>query len=540
MTGKICVQETVGGETVTNCSARFVVTSVTADKSIARITKGERKVDPGALANFDQPLKREVVKATPPKRREPEPKIDEGAKFLREADRAFRDGDYRGALERYETFLRTYPNHEKADFAAERAYEARAKTAAISSPPSATTQITDGASTIAAASTSVPVRDPALPAAPPPPQVPAELRQADEQAAEAERLFEGGKLGDARASALAALRSDSTNTRARGTLRAVQMKLVLSRFNDPTDVAVGDAGCYVADAGNNTIRIIKADTLATVAGSAGQYGFNDGPASRARFNAPNGVAVARDGSVYVCDRYNATIRRITAEGAVMTIAGRAGMTGVANGAASAARFNAPQRIAVAADGTIYVADTGNHAVRKISSGQTVETIVASAADDRMDPVGLTIDTEGNLLVADVWSHVIRKIDGSGRMSIAAGLPGVNGSVDGPVGSARFNAPEGVAVDAEGAIYVADTANHTIRKIVNGVVSTVAGRAGIADAVDGNGPVARMNRPSGIHCDAQGRLWIADSGNQAIRLMTAGFVETVAGLPGNVGRSDGTN
>jgi streptogramin lyase len=126
------------------------------------------------------------------------------------------------------------------------------------------------------------------------------------------------------------------------------------------------------------------------------------------------------------------------------------------------------------------------------------------------------------------------------MSIAAGLPGVNGSVDGPVGSARFNAPEGVAVDAEGAIYVADTANHTIRKIVNGVVSTIAGRAGIADAVDGSGPVARLNHPSGIRCDAQGRLWISDSGNHAIRLITAGFVETVAGLPGSVGSSDGTN
>ena len=539
MTGKICAPETVGGRIVTNCSARFVVTSVTADKSIAKITKGERKVDPGALANFDKPLKREVAKAAPPKRREPAPKVADGARLLREADRAFRDGDYRGALERYENFLRAHPNHERADFAAERAYEARAKADAISSPPPAPEPATDGASTTAPAGTPALAPDAAPPAAPPA-EVPAELRRADEQATEAERLFEGGRLGEARASALAALRNDSTHVRARGTLRAVQMKIVQSRFNGPTDIAVGDAGCYVADAGNNTIRVIKADALATVAGSAGQYGFNDGPAPRARFNEPNGVAVARDGTVYVCDRYNATIRRITAEGAVTTMAGRAGMAGMANGAASAARFNAPRRIAVAADGAIYVADTGNHAVRKIAPGGTVETIVASAANDRMDPVGLAIDAEGNLLVADAWSHVIRKIDGSGRMSIAAGLPGVNGSVDGPVGSARFNAPEGVAVDAEGAIYVADTANHTIRKIVNGVVSTMAGRAGIADTIDGSGPVARMNRPSGIRCDAQGRLWIADSGNHAVRLMTAGFVETVAGLPGSVGSSDGTN
>jgi sugar lactone lactonase YvrE len=538
MTGKICAPETVGGHIVTNCSARFVVTSVTADKSIARIIKGERKVDPGALGNFDQLLKREVAKAAPPKHREPAPKVDEGAKLLRDADRAFREGDYRGAVERYENFLRANPNHERADFAAERIYDARTKAAAISLPPPAPMPATDGASTTAPSGTPSPAPAPAPPAAPV--EVPAELRHADEEAAEAERLFERGKLGEARASALAALRNDSTNTRARGTLRAVQLKMVQSRFNGPTDVAVGDVGCYVADAGNNTIRVIKADASATVAGSAGQYGFSDGPAARARFNEPDGVAVAQDGTVYVCDRYNATIRRITAAGTVTTIAGRAGMTGMANGAASVARFNAPRRIAVAADGTIYVADTGNHAVRKIPPSGTVETIFASGANDRMDPVGLTIDAEGNVLVADVWSHVIRKIDGSGRMSIAAGLPGVNGSVDGPVGSARFNAPEGVAVDAEGAIYVADTENHTIRKILNGVVSTVAGRSGIADVIDGSGPVARLNHPSGIRCDPQGRLWIADSGNHAIRLMTAEFVETVAGLPGSVGSSDGTN
>jgi sugar lactone lactonase YvrE len=559
MTGKTCAPETVGGHIVTNCSARFVVTSVTADKSIAQITKGERKVDPGAIANFDQPLKREAAKAAPRKRREPAPKIDEATKFLREADRAFSEGDYPGAIERYENFLHAYPHHERADFAAERVYEARAKTAAIPSPPplplqSASGRAADGASTAPAAAP-VPIPAPAtmlaptptlapVPAAaspvPPPPAAPAELRQADEQAAQAEHLFEGGRLGEARASALAALRNDSTNARARGTLRAVQLKMVQSRFNGPTDLAVGDAGCYVADAGNNTIRVIKADGLATVAGSAGQYGFDDGPAPRARFNEPNGVAVARDGTVYVCDRYNATIRQITTAGIVATVAGRAGIAGMADGPASTARFNAPRRIAVSQDGTIYVADTGNHAVRKIAPGGTVETIFKSVMSDRMDPVGLTINAEGSLLVADVWSHVIRKIDGSGRMSIAAGLPGVSGSVDGPVGSARFNSPEGVAVDSEGAIYVADTENHTIRKIVNGVVSTVVGRAGIADIIDGSGPGARLNHPSGIRCDTQGRLWIADSGNHAIRLMTGEFVETVAGLPGSVGSNDGTN
>lgn len=540
MTGKICAPETVGGHIVTNCSARFMVTSVTADKSIARITKGEQKVDTGALANFDKPLKREAAKATAPaRRREPRPKVDEAAARLREADRALREGDDHAALEHYENFLRAYPNHEKADFAAERVYEIRAKVAAVASPPAPPTSPLAAAAALTAPAPATAAPDPAPPLVVTP-AIPAELRQADEQAAEAEHLFEDGRLGDARASALAALRNDSTNARARSTLRAVQMKMVKSRLNRPTDVAVGDAGCYVADAGNNTVRVIKAGALATVAGSAGEYGFNDGPAPRARFNEPDGVAVARDGTVYVCDRYNATIRRITAEGAVTTMSGRSGIAGMANGSSSAARFNAPSRIAVAADGTIYVADTNNHAVRRIAPEGTVETTAVSAANDRMDPVGLAIDRDGNLLVADAWSHVIRKIDGSGGMSTVAGLAGVSGSVDGPVGSARFSAPEGVAVDSDGAIYVADTANHTIRKIVNGIVSTVAGRAGVAGAVDGRGQAARLNHPSGIQSDGQGRLWIADTDNHVIRLMSAGFVETVAGLPGSVGSSDGTN
>jgi sugar lactone lactonase YvrE len=537
MTGKICAQETVGGHSVTNCSARFVVTSVSEGKSIAHITKGDANTAAGALVNFDEKLspKERERKSQTRKPREPPPKRDEATEFLRDADRAFRDGDYRGALERYEIFLHAYPNHDKADFAADRAYQCRVKlgpaaTPAVVAPPNATVQAAPAVTATTVAPQPAPV----------PPEVPAGIREADDLAASAEHLFQGGQLSESRAAALQALRIDSTNSRARNTLQAVQVKSVQSRFNAPADIAVSDAGCYVADAGNNTIRMIKAGASTTVAGAAGQYGSIGGSSGHARFNEPDGVGVAQDGTVYVADRYNAIIRRITPDGVVTTFAGRSGLTGNADGPASSARFNNPRRIAVAADGTIYVADTGNHAVRRIVPAGTVTTVFASSESDRMDPIGLAIDSEGNLLVADAWSHVVRKIDHEGRLSIVAGLPGVSGSADGPVGSARFNAPEGVAVDSEGAVYIADTANHTIRKILNGVVTTAAGRAGLAGAVDGSGLVVRLNHPSGIRCDAHGRLWIADSGNHAIRLMTDGFVETVAGLPGTVGSSDGTN
>jgi sugar lactone lactonase YvrE len=518
MKGKICKPETVGGHTVPNCSARFVVTSVSDEQSIAHVTKGEANAAAGALANFDEKLS---PPETPAERRR-----REAAKFLRDADRDFRDGDCRGALERYQNFLHAFPDHEKADFAADRIDQCRTRltpvVAAVVNPPITV------------------VQPPPPPPPPSSPEIPVAIRQADALATKAEESFQGGQLTESRATALQALRMDSTNSRARNTLRAVQMKSVQSRFNAPADVAVSDAGCYVADAGNNVIRLITADGLSTVAGAAGQHGSESGSAAHARFNAPEGVAVAPDGTLYICDRYTSTIRKMTADHTVTTIAGRPGLTGRADGAALSARFNAPRRIAVAPDGAIYIADTGNHAVRRITAGGSVETIAASSESDRMDPVGLAIDAEGNVLVADAWTHVVRKIDRAGRLTIVAGLPGVSGSVDGPVGSARFNAPEGVAIDSDGALYVADTANHTIRKIVNGVVTTVAGRAGLADAVDGSGSVARLNRPSGIRCDSRGRLWIADSGNHTVRLMTDSFVETVAGLPGSVGSSDGSN
>ncbi|HEX3578222.1 MAG TPA: hypothetical protein VHY33_06630 [Thermoanaerobaculia bacterium] len=524
MTGKICTQDTVGGQTVTNCSARFVVTSVSEEKSIARITKGDASAAKGAAANFDEKL---IPK--PPKPVKPV-KHDRAAEFLRDADRTFREGDYRGALERYQNFLHAFPDHEKADFAADRIDECRAK---LAPPPPPVPAVVTPATTTAPSA-------PAVAVPPPPAEIPAAIRQADALAATAEQLFQGGQLREARTTAVEALRIDSTNSRARNTLRAVQVKSVQSRFNAPSDVAVTDAGCYVADSGNNTIRMITADGSSTVAGASGQHGSESGPATHARFNAPEGVALAPDGTLVVCDRYNSVIRKIAADHTVTTIAGRAGLSGRADGPATSARFDSPRRVAVAADGTIYVADTGNHAVRRIAPAGSVETVAASSGADRMDPIGLAVDGDGNVLFADAWTHVIRKIDRTGRLSIVAGLPGVSGGVDGPVGSARFNAPEGVAVDTEGAIYVADTANHTIRKIVNGVVTTVAGRAGLADAVDGSGSVARLNRPSGIRCDSHGRLWIADSGNHAVRLMTDGFVETMAGLPGSVGSSDGTN
>ena len=525
MTGKFCVPETVGGRTVPNCSALFVIVSVSAEQSVARVTKGiEQDVHVGAQARFDvklSPRKREA-RNVPPKEPRPDPPKDSAAEALRWANQAFQDSDYRGALERYENFLRAFPKADGADQAAERAEQCRSKLAAMAVPAPS-------------------INPPPLVAAPPPPAIPTSVIHADALTEKAEALFAAGNPAEARRTAVAALIADSTSSRAQAVLSAIRTKSVQSRFNTPTDVAVSPDGiCYVADSGNNTIRRVSGGATTTIAGSAGQYGFIDGHADRALFNDPTGVAVAADGSVYVADQYNAIVRRLSVDGTVTTFAGRSGLTGTIDGAAAAARFSAPRRVAVAADGSVYIADAGNHAIRRISAARVVETIVTANALDRMDPAAIAVDPEGNVFVADSWSHVIRRIGPDRRLSVFAGVPGVSGTRDGPAGNAQFNSPEGIAADRNGNVYVSDSANHTIRKIASGVVTTVAGDAGLSGAIDGIGSTARLNHPSGIACDAQGRLWIADSGNHTVRVLTAGFLETVAGLATVIGRADGTN
>ncbi len=519
MSGRLCAPELVGNRIVPNCYARFVVVSVSAKQAVARITKGvASEVRSGVLAEFDEKLKpppREPQKTSSGNSKR-EPARPDGSKLLREANRAFDEGDYRGAVERYENYLRAYPDGTGVDEAKSRISESRAREAEMLTAPPATV----------------------LPVAPPPPVIPAALLQADQLAATAEEFFATGKFGDARNAAISALKSDSTNARALAALSAIRTKTVQSRFRSPAGVAVGPGGeCYVADSGNNTIRRIAQGVAVTIAGAAGEFGEADG--RRARFNDPAGVAISSDGSVVVVDRYNATIRRIAKDGVVSTFAGRGGVTGATDGSGSAARFDSPRRVAVAADGALYVADTGNHAIRRISTTGAVTTLVAPSSE-RIDPGGLAIEADGHILFTDPRNHVIRRADREGRLSIVAGIPGSSGSSDGPAGTARFNAPEDVAVDAAGNIYVADTGNHTIRRIANGIVTTIAGKAGLAGAVDGNSATARLNRPSGIACDARGNVWIADTANHTIRQLTDGFLETVAGLPGISGSTDGAN
>jgi sugar lactone lactonase YvrE len=299
-----------------------------------------------------------------------------------------------------------------------------------------------------------------------------------------------------------------------------------------------------------TLIVASPLTIITLAGSAGSSGSADGTGSAARFNRPSDLAVDSAGNVYVTDTANETVRKITPAGVVTTLAGLPGTAGTADGAGSAAQFFSPTGIAVDSSGNIYVADTDNHTIRKITPAGVVTTLAGRAADPGSfdgsnalfnSPSDVTVDGAGNVYVADTGNNTIRKITPAGVVSTLAGLAGSRGSADGSGSAARFSAPEGVAVDSAGNVYVADTNNHTIRKISPaGAVSTLAGLAGTSGVNDGVGGGARFQYPSDLAVGGSGNLYVADTDNHTIRKISpAGATGTVAGQAGASGSADGT-
>jgi len=304
-------------------------------------------------------------------------------------------------------------------------------------------------------------------------------------------------------------------------------------FNGPKGIGTDGASLFVADARNHAIRkITTGGAVTTVAGNPPQAGTINGSGSAARFRAPAGAAVVGD-NVFVADTGNHTIRKVTSAGAVTTLAGSPGVSGPADGTGTGARFTNPQGIAaVGAD--LYLADPGNHSIRKVTSAGVVTTIAGSAAGlfgfvngtgtaARFNtPSGIATDGS-SLFVADTGNHAIRKIDiASGAVTTLAGT-GTAGSANSP---AQFNSPEGVAVIGT-SVYVADTGNHTVRKVAtpSGATSAFAGSAGSSGFADGSGSDARFSSPRGI--TAVGSvLYLADTGNHAVRRISNAATVTV--------------
>jgi sugar lactone lactonase YvrE len=306
----------------------------------------------------------------------------------------------------------------------------------------------------------------------------------------------------------------------------------------PTDIAFAASGdAFIADTFNGAIRKLSvAGEISTYAGRASLSGTSP-PVASVILATPMGVVSDASGNVYVAEFTVHRIRKIAPDGLVTNFAGEGGVSGSADGVGTAARFTNPQGLAIDGAGNIYVADQGNQTIRKITPDGVVTTLAGLArtvgyADGTGSaarftaPRGIAADAAGNVYVAD-GTHTIRAITSAGVVTTVAGLAGSPGSGDGAGAAAQFRDPPGIAVDAAGNLYVADQGNHTIRKIGAGVVTTIAGFAGTAGYADGNGSAARFNSPEGIAVDAAGNVYVADRGNNAIRKITpAGVVSTV--------------
>src|SRR5580658_1018435 len=302
-------------------------------------------------------------------------------------------------------------------------------------------------------------------------------------------------------------------------------------FFNPQGVAVDGAGnVYVADSGNNTIRVLTpAGVSSTLAGTAGVSGSADGLGSNALFNQPSGIALDSAANIYVSDYGNSAIRKITPSGQVTTIAGSAGVTGSTNATGTNALFFHPLGLAVDGATNLYVADYGNHLVRKITPSRAASTLAGSAgvfgfangtgtAAQFYEPEAVAVDQAGNVYVADTGNAAIRMITAGGVVTTFAGLPGSLGATDGTGSNALFYQPAGIAISSASNLYVADCFNNTVRQISpGGAVITLAGLAGTTGSADGPGSSARFWRPQGVAVSSAGTIYVADTANGAIRM-----------------------
>lgn len=312
---------------------------------------------------------------------------------------------------------------------------------------------------------------------------------------------------------------------------------------------------YVADTRNHTVRkvVVSTGEVTTLAGAAGLSGSIDGTGIAVRFTEPAGVAADGAGTLYVADTRNHTIRKVgVATGKVTTLAGSLVISGSTDGQGTAAHFNYPEAVAADEADNAYVVDsdtirqvvlaTGEVTTLAGSPGMTGNTDGIRAAARFYYPKGAAADGAGNLYVADSGNRTIRKVVVStGQVMTLAGSPGMQGSSDGIGSAAQFWFPYSLALDEAGNLYVGDFPC-TIRKVVvaTGEVTTLAGSPGMQGSVDGTGAAARFSGPAGLAADGAGNLYVADLFNKVIRkiVLATGEVTTLAGSPGMQGRTDG--
>jgi trimeric autotransporter adhesin len=328
-------------------------------------------------------------------------------------------------------------------------------------------------------------------------------------------------------------------------------------LNQPMGIAVDSAGSiYIADHNNNRIRKVTPDgVIRTVAGSA-SYGFSGdgGFATASTLTDPRGVAVDSAGNFYIADYGNYRVRKVTAAGVISTVAGN-GSTGYGGdgGSATVAQIGNPWSVALDSAGSLYVSDNTNCQVRKVTAAGMISTVAGigscgfSLADDGGQATvalisklrGITVDSSGNLYIADTSNNRVRKVTLDGVINTVGGngIQGFGGD-DGPATAAKMTFPHGVAIDSSGNLYIADFSNHRVRKVTPaGVISTIAGTGTAGYSGDGGlASQAQLNYPVTVAVDSSGNLFISDGNNWRVRKVGLdGKITTVVGN-GNMGYS----
>jgi trimeric autotransporter adhesin len=306
----------------------------------------------------------------------------------------------------------------------------------------------------------------------------------------------------------------------------------------PDGIAVDKTGnVYISDLLNNRVRMVTpSGTISTFAGNGlPGFGGDGGAATSAELNQPAGLAVDSSGNVYIADSNNSVIRKVNPQGVISTVAGTGGTEGYAGdgGAATKAALMAPLGVAVDAAGNLYIADYYGW-IREVNASTGVISTLAgngtngysgdggSATSAQFyNPIGVAVDSSGNVYIADSGNGAVRMVS-NGTITTIAG----NGTLayvgdGGPASQAEFSAISGIAVDAQGNIYVADTSNDAVRLFpLGGTVSTVAGNGTQGYTGDG-GPatVAELNNPRAVAVTPSGNVYVADTGNNSVRMLT---------------------
>jgi sugar lactone lactonase YvrE len=304
------------------------------------------------------------------------------------------------------------------------------------------------------------------------------------------------------------------------------------------------ASCKKSDDASSDGSTITPKVVTTMAGN-GTPSYVDGSGSGATFNNPKAVTADADGNVYVCDTDNRVIRKITPAGVVTTFAG-GGPGSTTNGTGTAASFQEPIGITIDASGNLYVADRTTGLIRKITPAAVVTTFAGGGSGSGTNgtgtaasfagPVGLATDKNGNIYVAEESGCRIRKITPSAVVSTLAGS-GTQGTADGTGTAASFTDAYGIGVSPNGNVYVASGVSNTIRKITPaGVVTTFAGSATDGET-DGTGTAATFGIPTGVAVDNNGNLYVSELGNHIRKITPSGVVTTFAGSTS--GFADGT-